>query len=122
MGEDEADKEHRGSDVEGRARYADDGVGSDGSAEDVGEEARADKTRDAAQTVDGALKLALLGGTATSAYFAIAALQREKDAVQAQAGLEQTNKELEQAMARSLLRPLGLSRDGLVDTDDLLRM
>ena len=39
-----------------------DGVGSDGFAEDVGEEAGAEESGDAAEAVDGALELALFGG------------------------------------------------------------
>lgn len=39
-----------------------DGVGSDGSAEDVGEEAGAEEARGAAEAVDGSLELALFGG------------------------------------------------------------
>jgi hypothetical protein len=40
----------------------DDGVGADGFAEDVGEEAGTKEAGDAAQAVDGALELALFGG------------------------------------------------------------
>ena len=60
MGEGEGDEEHGGSGVEGRAGDVD--SGADGFAEDVGEEAGADESGDAAEAVDGALELALFGG------------------------------------------------------------
>ena len=40
-----------------------DGVGADGFAKDIGEEAGADESCDAAQAVDCSLELALFGGT-----------------------------------------------------------
>ena len=63
LGKDEADEKHGGRHVEGGAWGVDDRVGADGFAEDLGEEAGADETGDAAKAVDGSLQLALLGGT-----------------------------------------------------------
>ena len=61
LDDDERDEEHRGGGVEGGAGKVEDGVGSDGFAEDVGEEAGAEESGDAAEAVDGSLELALFG-------------------------------------------------------------
>src|SRR5262245_31071061 len=60
----------------------------------------------------------LVAGTGVSSYFAVAeaeqaetARKNEQAAVAARAKLEKSNAELETALARSLLRPLGLQQD-----------
>src|SRR5580698_3396848 len=58
--EDECDEEHGGCGVEGCAGNVD--SGADGFTEDVSEDARAKESGDAAEAVDGALKLALFRG------------------------------------------------------------
>ncbi len=60
LGEQKGDEEHGGCGVEGCAGNVD--AGADGHAEDVGEEAGAEETGDAAEAVDRALELALFGG------------------------------------------------------------
>ena len=63
LSDDQSDEEHGCGGEEGHSGDMDEGVGSDGFAEDVSEDAGADESGDAAQAVDGALQLALFGGT-----------------------------------------------------------
>ena len=60
LGEEECGEEHGRRCVEGCAGDVD--AGADGFAEDVSEEAGAEQAGDAAEAVDGSLKLALFGG------------------------------------------------------------